>query len=490
MYLVTILLFTVIALSAAFSLHAFAEKETVGIISTKFGDIVISFRDDVAPKTVANFENLTKSGFYDGTIFHRITPGFLIQGGDPNTKNGPPNTWGKGAAGYTIPPEFSKLKHTKYMVSMAHPVTDINGASSQFFIVLGNAPWLDGKYTIFGQVISGQDVVDKIASIKTDPKTNQPLDPNEARINKVVISSKEKTSSSQSLPNTSANNYSGTVVSQEQNQQKIVDEKALQGMLLKFGPIAAGIIIVVIIVITISIKLKNRSKRNISRESSEKEKISDQIQVESSKRELDTMKKELESTEMVISKLKSVHQSMLTQIQTARSDLGLIKSQYDQSEVELIKKQIELAKEKLDEIDSKKSSAVSELENAQDKIESARKELDDIDSEIDNAKYEINSLQSQEEAKKKEIVRVKKELEFIEKELGIVGRETDTNKIAGNENDTNKIVEAASSVVASINAKYESAKKELDILRNEYVKLSEAYDAVKTEIKFLKFKNQ
>ena len=192
MYLVTILLFTIIALGAAFSLHAFAENENVGIISTKFGDIVISFRDDVAPKTVSNFENLTKSGFYDGTIFHRITAGFIIQGGDPNTKNGPPNTWGKGAAGYTIAPEFSKLKHTKYMVSMAHPVTDINGASSQFFIVLGDAPWLDDKYTIFGQVTSGQDVVDKIASIKTDPKTNQPLDPDEASITKAVIISQEK----------------------------------------------------------------------------------------------------------------------------------------------------------------------------------------------------------------------------------------------------------------------------------------------------------
>src|SRR6267378_3209631 len=263
MYPVTILLFTIIVLSAAFSLHAFAEKVDVAIISTKLGNIVISFRDDVAPKTVANFENLTKSGFYDGTIFHRITPGFLIQGGDPNTKNGPPNTWGKGAAGYTITPEFSKLKHTKYMVSMAHPVTDINGASSQFFIVLGDAPWLDDKYTIFGQVVSGQDVVDKIASIKTDPKTNRPLDPNEARISKVVISSQEKIVPSQPTPNQSAteqpateqpateqpateqpateqpateqpatnqpspitsnNNNSGKVSSQEQNQQTIKD---------------------------------------------------------------------------------------------------------------------------------------------------------------------------------------------------------------------------------------------------------------------------
>ncbi len=175
----------------------------VGVISTKYGNIVIKFRDDVAPKTVANFEKLAKSGFYDGTIFHRIIPGFVIQGGDPNTKNGARDTWGTGDAGYTIPPEFSNLKHTKYMVSMARG-SDINSASSQFFIVLGDAPWLDGKYTIFGEVASGQDVVDKIASIKTDPTTNQPVDPEEARVSKIVIQSNESQSPASST-NTSSN---------------------------------------------------------------------------------------------------------------------------------------------------------------------------------------------------------------------------------------------------------------------------------------------
>ena len=174
----------------------------VGVISTKYGDIVIKFRDDVAPKTVANFEKLTKSGFYDGTIFHRIIPGFVIQGGDPNTKNGSRNTWGTGDAGYTIPPEFSTLKHVKYMVSMARGPS-INSASSQFFIMLGDVPNLDGKYTIFGQVISGQDVVDKIAAIKTDPTTDQPLDPEEARMSKVIIQS-QKTQSTVSPTNTSS----------------------------------------------------------------------------------------------------------------------------------------------------------------------------------------------------------------------------------------------------------------------------------------------
>jgi len=174
----------------------------VGVISTKYGNIVIKFRDDVAPKTVANFEKLAKSGFYDGTIFHRIIPGFVIQGGDPNTKSGPRNTWGTGDAGYTIPPEFSTLNHVKYMVSMARGPS-INSASSQFFIMLGDAPNLDGKYTIFGQVISGQDVVDKIGTIKTDPATDQPLDPEEARMSKVIIQSQE-TQSTVSPTNTSS----------------------------------------------------------------------------------------------------------------------------------------------------------------------------------------------------------------------------------------------------------------------------------------------
>ncbi len=175
----------------------------VGVISTKYGNIVIKFRDDVAPKTVANFEKLAKSGFYDGTIFHRIIPGFVIQGGDPNTKNGPRNTWGTGDAGYTIPPEFSTLKHVKYMVSMARGPS-IDSASSQFFIMIGDAPNLNGKYTIFGQVISGQDVVDKIGAIKTDPATDQPLDPEEARISKVIIQSNETQSAKVSVANTSS----------------------------------------------------------------------------------------------------------------------------------------------------------------------------------------------------------------------------------------------------------------------------------------------
>ena len=157
----------------------------VAVLSTSFGDIVIDFKEDVAPKTVDNFKKLANSGFYDGTIFHRIIPSFVIQGGDPNTKSGPRDIWGTGDQGYKIPPEFSNLKHKKYIISMARG-TDINSAGSQFFIMLGDAPWLDGQYTIFGEVISGKEVVDRIASLETN-SDNQPLDVEAARINKVAI---------------------------------------------------------------------------------------------------------------------------------------------------------------------------------------------------------------------------------------------------------------------------------------------------------------
>ena len=152
---------------------------------TTSGDITIELKDDIAPKTVENFKNLANSGFYDRTIFHRIVPGFVIQGGDPNTISGSRDTWGQGGPGYSIDAELSNIKHEKYIVSMARGA-DINSAGSQFFIVLGNAPWLDGKYTIFGEVISGFEIVDKIASLETNSQ-DQPLDPDLSRIEKITI---------------------------------------------------------------------------------------------------------------------------------------------------------------------------------------------------------------------------------------------------------------------------------------------------------------
>lgn len=155
------------------------------IIDTKFGQITFKLYDDIAPKTVNNFVKLAKSGFYNGTVFHRIVPGFVIQGGDPLSINGSRDTWGTGDAGYTIPPEFSKLQFTKYKVGMARG-QDVNSGSSQFFITVGDATFLDNQYTLFGEVTSGQDVVDKIASLKTNDK-DQPINADDARISKITI---------------------------------------------------------------------------------------------------------------------------------------------------------------------------------------------------------------------------------------------------------------------------------------------------------------
>ncbi len=162
-----------------------SSKQTA-TISTQFGDIVIQLKPEIAPKTVENFVKLADSKFYDGTLFHRIISTFVIQGGDPNTKDQPPGTWGTGGPGYSIDAEISSLKHTKYVVSMARG-TDINSAGSQFFIMTGDAPFLDGKYTIFGEVIQGKDVVDKIASLQTD-LNDRPVDHEAARMSTIRIS--------------------------------------------------------------------------------------------------------------------------------------------------------------------------------------------------------------------------------------------------------------------------------------------------------------
>ena len=167
--------------------------KNIAVIDTKFGEIKFQLFDNIAPKTTANFVKLANSGFYDGTVFHRIMPGFVIQGGDPNTIKGDRSTWGLGDAGYTIPPEFTNsVNFTKGMVGMARG-GDPNSGSSQFFITLGDAPWLNGQYTLFGQVISGQDVVDQIASLKTTTDNNQPVDADSARVSKISIESSNST---------------------------------------------------------------------------------------------------------------------------------------------------------------------------------------------------------------------------------------------------------------------------------------------------------
>ncbi len=160
--------------------------QNMAIIKTNLGNITIKLYDDVAPKTVENFRKLASEGFYDGTIFHRIIPGFVIQGGDPNTILGDRDTWGTGGPGYSLEPEFNELHHKKYIVSMARGI-ELDSAGSQFFIVLGDAPWLDGQYTIFGEVLFGQGVVDQIALLPTNSQ-DQPIDKTNATMNQVILS--------------------------------------------------------------------------------------------------------------------------------------------------------------------------------------------------------------------------------------------------------------------------------------------------------------
>ena len=151
------------------------------IIKTKFGEIHIKFYPDVAPNHVENFIKLAKSGFYDGTIFHRVIPGFMIQGGDPNTKNSlRKDTYGQGGPKdekgnpILLKAEFSDIAHKRGIVSMAR-ASEPDTAGSQFFIVVEQSPFLDRKYTAFGEVIKGLGVADKIVSL---PRNDHDL-PNE-----------------------------------------------------------------------------------------------------------------------------------------------------------------------------------------------------------------------------------------------------------------------------------------------------------------------
>ena len=131
------------------------------------GTIEIELLPDLAPTAVSNFQRLAAEGFYDATTFHRIIPGFMIQGGDPNTRNDSPADDGQGGPGYTLKDEFSAAPHLRGVVSMANTGSP-NSSGSQFFIVHNDSRHLDGKYTVFGRVVSGIDVVDAIAQVQTD----------------------------------------------------------------------------------------------------------------------------------------------------------------------------------------------------------------------------------------------------------------------------------------------------------------------------------
>ena len=154
-------------------------QETTARITTTEGDMTIAFLADKAPKHVENFLTLAEKGFYDGTVFHRTIPGFMIQGGCPNGT-------GTGGPGYTIDAEFNDTPHVRGVVSMAR-AQDPNSAGSQFFICHGDANFLDNQYTAFGRLIEGEDVLDKIANAPTKPggEGSSPVAP--VKIEKVTV---------------------------------------------------------------------------------------------------------------------------------------------------------------------------------------------------------------------------------------------------------------------------------------------------------------
>lgn len=140
-------------------------KSPKAVINTKLGEMEIKFFPEKAPKHVESFIALAKSGYYNGTIFHRVIPGFMIQGGDPNTKDpNKPETYGMGGPSAKLKAEFNDIPHRRGILSMAR-TNDPNSAGSQFFVVVKDSNFLDGQYTVFGEVVKGMEVADKIVSL-------------------------------------------------------------------------------------------------------------------------------------------------------------------------------------------------------------------------------------------------------------------------------------------------------------------------------------
>ena len=165
--------------------EAGATTEKVAVLKTNQGDIVLRFFPDVAPKHVENFLTLAADGFYDGSKFHRVIPGFMIQGGDPNSKDDDRSNDGIGGSGTQVKAEFSDLPHRRGVLSMARGGNP-DSASSQFFICVGDPSFLNGKYSAFGMVVEGMEVADAIVALPRDKKDN-PLPANPAIIESVVV---------------------------------------------------------------------------------------------------------------------------------------------------------------------------------------------------------------------------------------------------------------------------------------------------------------
>ena len=153
-------------------------------IKTDFGSIKFTLLPDIAPETVRNFSKLAGSGFYNGTLFHRVIPGFMIQGGDPNTKSSDKSMWGQGGPGYNLKAEFNSRSHLRGIVSMAR-ATDPDSAGSQFFIVTADSTFLDKQYTVFGEVTEGMEVADKIVNL---PRDGNDCPEQEAKMLEITVS--------------------------------------------------------------------------------------------------------------------------------------------------------------------------------------------------------------------------------------------------------------------------------------------------------------
>ncbi len=136
-----------------------------------WGDIVLKFYPDVAPNHARNFCKLASQNFYNGTTFHRVIPGFMIQGGDPNSKNSDRSTHGTGGPGYHVKAEFNHTRHKRGVLSMAR-AQEPDSAGSQFFVCVADSFFLDGQYTAFGEVVNGMEIVDRIVSVKRDGRDN------------------------------------------------------------------------------------------------------------------------------------------------------------------------------------------------------------------------------------------------------------------------------------------------------------------------------
>ena len=182
-----LIIFAFTLLLIALPIQSFAQSDDkLVILETSQGKIVIEFFPNDAPNHVKNFMNLTESEFYDGVIFHRVIPGFMIQGGDPNTKNPDTSTWGQGGPGTSVDAEFNSIKHDRGIVSMARSQNP-NSAGSQFFIVHQNSNFLDQDYTVFGRIVTDEsfETLDKIASLEIGQR-DIPVNIDEVKITKAI----------------------------------------------------------------------------------------------------------------------------------------------------------------------------------------------------------------------------------------------------------------------------------------------------------------